>query len=448
MHPDLPMKVHCLARRLLAALALLALAGAAPAAAQDGATLRAEVDRRAAEVQPKVVAWRRDIHQHPELSNRETRTGKLVADHLRALGIDVRYPVARTGVVGVLRGGRPGPVVALRADMDALPVTEQVDLPFRSTVRTTYNGQDVGVMHACGHDLHTAMLMGTAQVLAGMRERIPGTVVFLFQPAEEGPPAGEDGGARLMIREGALQSPRPDAVFGMHVWTQPVGTLHFRPLGTMAAADNMRIVVRGRQTHGAVPWGGVDPIVVASQIVGALQTIPSRQLNLTVAPAVVTIGSIQGGIRQNIIPDSVVMLGTVRTFDPGMQREAHERIRRTAQLIAQSAGGTAEVEIRELAAVTYNHAELTARMAPTLARVVGADRVGTVLPITAAEDFSYYQKEVPGMFFFLGIVPPGQDPARVPANHSPQFFADEGALPVGVRTMAYMAVDYLSGEGK
>jgi amidohydrolase len=435
-------------RAQLAALALLALAGAAPAAAQDGAALRAEVDRRAAEVQPKVVAWRRDIHQHPELSNRETRTGRLVADHLRALGIEVRYPVARTGVVGVLRGGRPGPVVALRADMDALPVTEQVDLPFKSTVRTTYNGQDVGVMHACGHDLHTAMLMGTAQVLAGMRERIPGTVVFLFQPAEEGPPAGEDGGARLMIREGALQGPRPDAVFGMHVWTQPVGTLHFRPLGTMAAADNMRIVVRGRQTHGAVPWGGVDPIVIASQIVGALQTIPSRQLDLTVAPAVVTIGSIQGGIRQNIIPDSVVMLGTVRTFDPGMQREAHERIRRTATMIAQSAGGTAEVEIRELAAVTYNHAELTARMAPTLARVVGADNVGTVLPITAAEDFSYYQKEVPGMFFFLGIVPRGQDPARVAANHSPQFFADEGALPVGVRTMAYMAVDYLSGAGK
>lgn len=434
--------------RRLAALALLALAGAAPAAAQDGAALRAEVDRRAAEVQPRVVAWRRDIHQHPELSNRETRTGRLVADHLRALGMEVRYPVARNGVVGVLRGGRPGPVVALRADMDALPVTEQVDLPFRSVARTTYNGQDVGVMHACGHDLHTAMLMGTAQVLAGMRERIPGTVVFLFQPAEEGPPAGEDGGARLMIREGALANPRPDAVFGMHVWTQPVGTLHFRPLGTMAAADNMRIVVRGRQTHGAVPWGGVDPIVVASQIVGALQTIPSRQLNLTVAPAVVTIGSIQGGIRQNIIPDSVVMLGTVRTFDPGMQREAHERIRRTAQLIAQSAGGTAEVEIRELAAVTYNHAELTARMAPTLSRVVGAEKVGTVLPITAAEDFSYYQKEVPGMFFFLGIVPQGQDPARAPANHSPQFFADEGALPVGVRTMAYMAVDYLSGEGK
>lgn len=433
--------------RLAAVLALLALA-AAPAAAQDGAALRAEVDRRAAEVQPKVVAWRRDIHQHPELSNRETRTGKLVADHLRGLGIEVRHPVARTGVVGVLRGGRPGPVVALRADMDALPVTEQVDLPFKSTVRTTYNGQDVGVMHACGHDLHTAMLMGTAQVLAGMRERIPGTVVFLFQPAEEGPPAGEEGGARLMIREGALQNPRPEAVFGMHVWTQPVGTLHFRPLGTMAAADNMRIVVRGRQTHGAVPWGGVDPIVVASQIVTAFQTIPSRQLNLTVAPAVVTIGSIQGGIRQNIIPDSVVMLGTVRTFDPGMQREAHERIRRTATMIAQSAGATAEVEIRELAAVTYNHAELTARMAPTLGRVVGEERVGTVLPITAAEDFSYYQKEVPGMFFFLGIVPQGQDPAKAPANHSPQFFADEGALPVGVRTMAYMAVDYLSGAGK
>ncbi|HEV2145998.1 MAG TPA: amidohydrolase [Longimicrobiaceae bacterium] len=430
---------------LAAALASVALAGAVPAAAQDAAALRAEADRRAAEVQPRVVAWRRDIHQHPELSNRETRTAKLVADHLRGLGMEVRTGVAHTGVVGVLRGGRPGPVVALRADMDALPVTEQTDLPFRSTVRTTYNGQEVGVMHACGHDLHTAMLMGTAQVLAGMRERIPGTVVFIFQPAEEGPPPGEEGGARLMVKEGVLQDPKPDAVFGLHVWPQPVGTLHFRPLGTMAAADNVRIVVRGKQTHGAVPWGGVDPIVVGAQIVSALQAIPARQLDLTVAPAVVTIGSFQGGVRQNIIPDSVVMLGTIRTFDTTMQRETHERVRRTAQMIAQAAGATAEVEIREAAALTFNDPELTARMAPTLARVVGPERLGTVRPITAAEDFSYYQQQVPGMFFFLGIVPEGQDPARVPANHSPHFFADEGALPVGVRAMAHVAVDFLTG---
>lgn len=436
------------APRLAAALALFACAGAAPAAAQDAAALRAEADRRAAEVEARVVAWRRDIHRNPELSNRETRTGRLVADHLRSLGMEVRHPVAHTGVVGVLRGGRPGPVVALRADMDALPVTEQTDLPFRSVVRTTFAGQEVGVMHACGHDLHTAMLMGTAQVLAGMRERLPGTVVFLFQPAEEGPPPGEEGGARLMIAEGALRDPAPGAVFGVHVWPLPVGTLHYRPLGTMAAADNLRIVVRGRQTHGAVPWGGVDPIVVASQVVGALQTIPSRQLDLTVAPAVVTIGSIQGGIRQNIVPDSVVMLGTVRTFDAAMQRDAHERIRRTAEMIARSAGATAEVEIREAAALTFNDPGLTARMAPTLARVVGEERVGTVRPITAAEDFSYYQQQVPGLFLFLGIVPEGQDPARAPANHSPHFFADEGALPVGVRTLAHLAVDFLSGSGE
>ncbi|HEX7243699.1 MAG TPA: amidohydrolase [Longimicrobiaceae bacterium] len=431
-------------RPLAAALGLLALAGAPAASAQAPAALLAEIDRRAAEVQPQVVAWRRDFHQHPELSNREERTARIVAEHLRKLGLEVRTGVARHGVVATLRGGRPGPVVALRADMDALPVTEQVDLPFRSVARSTYNGQDVGVMHACGHDMHTAMLMGAAQVLAGMRERVPGTVRFIFQPAEEGPPPGEEGGASVMVREGALRDPAPSAIFGLHVWPQPVGTLHYRPLGTMASADNFRIVVRGRQTHGAVPWGGVDPIVVGAQIVTALQTIAARQVNVTLAPSIVTVGSFQGGLRNNIIPDSVVMLGTIRAFDPGMQRDIHERVRRTARAIAESAGATAEVEIRELAPVTYNDPALTARMAPTLERLVGKDRVQPSLPITAAEDFAYYQKVIPGMFFFLGIVPQGQDPAKAPANHSPLFFADEGALPVGVRALAHVAVDYLS----
>ncbi|MBV9773217.1 MAG: amidohydrolase [Gemmatimonadetes bacterium] len=433
------------ARALGAALGALALAHAAPARAQAPGSLDAEITRRVAEVQPRVVAWRRDIHQHPELSNRETRTSQLVAEHLRSLGLEVRTGVAHTGVVGILRGGKPGRTVALRADMDALPVAEQVDVPFRSTVRTTYNGQDVGVMHACGHDMHTAMLMGVAQVLAGMRERIPGTVEFVFQPAEEGPPAGEEGGASMMVREGVFRDPKPDAVFGLHVWTQPVGQLFVRPAGAMASADNLRIVVRGRQTHGAVPWGGVDPIVVGAQIVGALQTIASRQVNVTTAPAVVTIGSFQGGVRQNIIPDSVVMLGTVRTFDDAMRKDIHDRVRRTAEMIAASAGATAEVTIREAAALTYNDPGLTTRMTPTLERVAGSAGTRPSPLITASEDFSYFQREVPGMFVFLGIVPPGTDPATAPANHSPKFFADEAALPVGVRTMATLALDYLMG---
>jgi amidohydrolase len=429
------------------AFLLAALAPAAPAGAQSGAALHAEIDRLVAEVMPQVVAWRRDIHQHPELSNREFRTAGVVADHLRSLGIEVQTGVAHTGVVGVLRGGRPGPVVALRADMDGLPVTEMVDLPFASRARGEYLGQEVGVMHACGHDNHVAILMGTASVLAAMREQLPGTVKFVFQPAEEGPPPGEEGGAGMMIREGVLRDPAPEAIFGLHVWPTPVGTLSVRPAGTMASSDQLRIVVRGRQTHGAVPWGGVDPIVVSAQIVGALQTIPSRQVNVTTAPSIVTIGTIQGGVRNNIIPDSVVMTGTIRAFDPEMQRDIHERIRRTAELVAQSAGATAEVTIGIGNPVTYNDPALTERMTPTLQRVAGAGRATTAERITGAEDFSLYQKEIPGMFFFLGIVPEGQDPATAPANHSPHFFADEGALPVGVRAMTGLAVDFLTGRG-
>jgi amidohydrolase len=327
-------------------------------------------------------------------------------------------------------------------------VTEQVDLPFASKVRTTYNGQEVGVMHACGHDTHVAMLMGVAQVLAGMRQQLPGTVKFIFQPAEEGPPPGEEGGAALMVKQGVLQNPRPEAIFGLHVGVQPqpVGTISYKPLGFMAAADMMRIVVRGRQTHGAVPWGGVDPIVVSAQIVNALQTIPSRQVNLTTAPAVITVGSIQGGIRNNIIPDSVVMLGTIRTFDAAMQSDIHTRVRRTVEMIAQSAGATAELEITRSTPVTTNDPALTERMVGTLQRVAGAENV-KLAPVTmGAEDFAVYQQEIPGLFFFLGVVPKGQDLTQVAANHSPKFFVDEAALPVGVRAMAHLAVDYLAGR--
>ncbi|MBW3655317.1 MAG: amidohydrolase, partial [Gemmatimonadetes bacterium] len=407
----------------------------------------ADVQRRVDAVTPKVVAWRRDIHQHPELGNREVRTARLVADHLRGLGLEVQTGVAHTGVVAVLRGGKPGPVVALRADMDALPVSEQVDLPFASRVTTEYNGQQVGVMHACGHDNHVAILMGAAEVLAGMRAELPGTVKFIFQPAEEGPPAGEQGGAKMMVAEGVLDNPRPGAIFGLHVGVMPapVGTISYRPRGAMAASDNLRIVVRGKQTHGAIPWGGVDPIMVSAQIVQGLQSIVSRQSNLTTAPVVVTIGSINGGLRGNIIPDSVVMVGTVRTLDQAMQSDVHQRIRRTAEMIAQSAGATAEVTVGVGAApLTFNDPALTEKMVPTLQRVAGAERVQLVPPTMGAEDFSEFQKQVPGLIFFLGVVPEGQDLAKVAPNHSPMFFADEGALPVGVRAMAQLAIDYLS----
>jgi amidohydrolase len=413
---------------------------------QQPARLDAEIDRRAAEVTDSVVAWRRDIHQHPELGNRETRTAALVADHLKALGLEVRTGVAHTGVVAVLRGGKPGPVVALRADMDALPVTEEVNLPFKSAARAVYNGQDVGVMHACGHDTHTAMLLGVATVLAGMRAELPGTVKFLFQPAEEGAPAGEEGGAALMIKEGALQNPKPDAVFGLHVFPYPMGHIAARAGGAMASADMLRIVVHGRQTHGALPWRGVDPIVVASQIVLGLQTIASRQLDVTTAPAIITIGSIQGGVRYNIIPDSVVLIGTIRAFDPAMRQDIQARVTRTADDIAHAAGATATTTITGYGGVTWNDPALTERMRATLRRVVGDSLVIEGPPITASEDFSAYEQVVPGMFFFLGITPPGADADTVAPNHSPRFYVDEHALPVGVRAMSHLAVDYLTGR--
>ena len=429
------------------AVAVVMAAAGLGARAAGAQSLAAEIDRRAKAVEPRVVAWRRDIHQHPELGNREVRTAKLVADHLRALGLEVRAGVARTGVVATLRGGRPGPTVALRADMDALPVAEQVDLPFKSTVRTTFNGQDVGVMHACGHDMHVAMLMGAAEVLAGMKAELPGTVQFIFQPAEEGPPRGEEGGAKLMLKEGIWAREKPGAIFGLHVGVAPreVGHLSYRPLGAMASADVLHIVVRGRQTHGAIPWGGVDPIVLSSQIVLGLQTIVSRQSDLTTSPAVVTVGSIQGGVRSNIIPDSVVMLGTVRTFDAAMREDIHKRIRRTAEMIAGSAGATAEVDFVNNAPVTSNDPALAERMAPTLERVAGKGNVSIAQQTTGAEDFGFFQQQVPGLFVFLGVVPKGVKRADVAPNHSPKFFADEGALPVGVRTLANLAVDFLGG---
>jgi amidohydrolase len=428
---------------LLFAAGILLAARAGSGQNRPSDRLADEIDRLTRQVESKVVAWRRDLHQHPELSNREFRTSKIVADHLKSLGLEVRTGVAHTGVVGVLRGGKPGPVVALRADMDALPVAEQVDLPFASKVRTNYNGQEVGVMHACGHDTHTAMLMGVAEVLAGMRAALPGTVKFIFQPAEEGAPAGEEGGAGLMIKEGAFENPRPNAVFGLHVFPFAAGSIAYRPGAIMAASDSFKIVVRGRQTHGAIPWRGIDPTVVASQIVLGLQTIISRQTDLTQAPAVISVGILRSGVRGNIIPDTAEMEGTIRTFDPEVQDGIHKRIRRTAEMIAQSAGATAEVSFVRGNPVTYNDPDLTERMSATLKRVAGEKAVFVVSPSTTAEDFSLYQKEVPGLFFFLGVTPKDKDPAQAAPNHSPGFFADESALPVGVRALANLAVDFL-----
>ena len=410
----------------------------------SSATVDQRIDELAKQVEPSVIACRRDIHQHPELGNRETRTSKLIADKLKSLGIAVKTPIAHTGVVGVLRGGKPGRVVALRADMDALPVTEQVDVPFKSTVRTTYNGQEVGVMHACGHDAHVAILLGVAEVLSKVRDEIPGTVVFLFQPAEEGAPEGEEGGAELMVKEGALANPKVDAVFGLHVTSRyPVGEIAWRPGGMMAAVDSFKIKVHGKQTHGAYPWLGIDPIVVASQIVLALQLIPSRQLDATLAPSVVTVGAIHGGVRNNIIPDDVEMLGTIRSLDKAMRDDIHARIKRTAEDIAAAAGAKAEVAITAGYPITYNDPALTEQTVPTLRRVAGAENTAVVNPTLGAEDFSFYQQNVPGLFFWLGIRPPNQTPEEAPSNHSPRFYVDESGLGLGIRALAHVAVDYL-----
>lgn len=416
----------------------------APSQAQSAnqQTLHAAIDRQAAAIEAKVVAWRRDIHQHPELSFQEERTARLVASHLRSLGLEVQTGVGGHGVVGLLRGGKPGPVVALRADMDALPVTELVDVPFKSMVRATYNGQETGVMHACGHDNHVAILMGTAEVLSGMKAEIPGAVKFIFQPAEEGPPIG---GAGPMIEAGVLENPKVDAIFGLHVGPGPLGSVGWRGGAMAAAADQFRIIVRGKQTHGAFPAAGIDPIVVGSQIVLALQTIISRQSNLVTAPAVLTVGAFHAGLRENIIPDSAWMIGTVRTLDPGMRTDILARLKRTAESIAQSAGASAEVMIEMGYPVTVNDTPLANRMVPSLQRVVGAASVRESPPGTAGEDFSRYLEKVPGFFFGLGVTPRDRDPRTVAPNHSPLFFADEAALPIGVRLMSSVAVDYLVG---
>jgi len=408
-----------------------------------------EVDKMTAEIKDKVVEWRRDFHENPELSNREFKTAEKITAHLKSLGIEVTTGVAKTGVVGILKGGKPGPVLALRADMDALPVTERVDLPFASKMKSTYNNLEVGVMHACGHDTHVAMLMGAAEILSKMKSDLKGTVKFIFQPAEEGAPAGEEGGASLMVKEGVLENPKVDAIFGLHINSMtPVGTLKVKTEGIMAAADRFRIEVKGKQTHGSTPWTGLDPIVTSSQIIMGLQTIISRQVPLTEAPAVLSIGGLHSGVRNNIIPESAEIYGTIRTFDVKMQETIHKNIERTAKSIAESAGLTAEVTIEKMTPVTFNDLSLTNAMMPTLQASAGEKNVEIIKAITGAEDFAFYQEKVPGMFFFVGGMSPNKTPEQVAPHHTPDFFIDESGMQLGVKTFCYLVYDYFNMSAK
>ncbi|MGH8175079.1 MAG: amidohydrolase [Steroidobacter sp.] len=406
---------------------------------------QADLDAAAKKVEPRVVEWRRDLHQHPELSNRETRTADVVAKRLRALGIEVKTGIALTGVAGLLKGALPGPTIALRADMDALPVTEQVDLPFKSTVTTQYRGETVGVMHACGHDAHVAILLGVADVLAGMRSKLRGQVLFIFQPAEEGAPEGETGGAGRMLAEGLFDVAKPEAVFGLHVIASlPTGVIGYRSGPMMAGSDRFNIVVTGRQTHGSRPWGGIDPVIASAQIMTGLQTIVSRQVDITEIPTVISIGAIKGGIRFNIIPDSVEMVGTIRTFDKAVREDVFQRMDRTVKNIAAASGVTATLTFGDSPnPPVINDPALTERSLPSLQRVVGKDNVRMISLQTTAEDFSFYGQQVPSLFFWVGVTPPDRDPVTAAFNHSPLFYLDEDGMSVGVRALLAVGTDYL-----
>ncbi|MDJ0363839.1 amidohydrolase [Hymenobacter sp. H14-R3] len=423
----------------------LGLSLATTGAQAQNAALNTRIATLAAAEQSKVVAWRRDLHEHPELGNEETRTAQLIATQLKSWGLEVQTGVGRTGVVGILRGGKPGRVVALRADMDGLPLTETSGLPFASVVKATYLGQPVGVMHACGHDTHVAMLLGAAEVLSQVKKDLPGTVKFIFQPAEEGSLPGVVGGAKLMVQEGVLEKPKVDAIFGLHIWAStPVGQLTYRPRGEMASSDRFTIKVMGKGAHGAKPWASIDPVVTAAEIITALQTIVSRQVDLTQDAAVVTVGTVQAGVRYNVIPPDATLSGTIRAFSPETQQRIWAAIRRTAAGIAAANGATAEVGIEPYVPVTFNDPALTAQMLPTLQRAAGTDNVHEIKAVTGAEDFACYQEKIPGLFFFLGGMAPGADPATVADHHTAGFRVEESAFPLGVKTLATLAADYLS----
>jgi amidohydrolase len=419
---------------------------AALAAAAASFANAADFDAGLKAVDSKVIVWRRDFHQHPELSDNEVRTAKVVAEHLKKLGLEVTTGVAHNGVTGFLKTGKPGPTIALRADMDALPVTERVDLPFKSTAKSNYRGEEVGVMHACGHDSHTAVLMGVAEVLAGLKSKLRGNVLFVFQPAEEGVPSGQKGGASLMLEEGIFDRYKPEVAIGWHAWaTLHTGEIGYRVGPFMADSNAWKIVVNGRQTHGSRPWRGVDPIVVAAQLVNALQTVVSRQVDLTDQPAVFTVGAIKGGIRNNIIPDSVEMIGTMRTFSPAMKKQMVENIARMTEKTAEASGATAKFELDPYNnPVVLNDPKLSARVLPVLRKVVGDKNVKEIPLITGGEDFAYFANKVPSFFYMVGVSPPQQDLKTVPENHSPLFFIDEQAIPLATRALVAVAVDYLA----
>ena len=438
-------------RKPLYSALLTGLVFSAHASAQTAPSpLEEQIRKDSSAIEAQLIDWRRDIHQHPELGEQETRTARLVAEHLKSLGMEVQTEVGRTGVVGILKGAKPGRTVALRADMDALPVKEPAGLPFASEATGIYHGTEVDVMHACGHDAHTAMLMATAEVLAGMQDQLEGTVMFIFQPAEEGSSLVQPGpdaswGAKLMLEDGLFDNIKPDAIFAIHVMPGPSGQLSWRTGATTAASDMLNISVTGSQGHGGMPWNTIDPVVASAQVVTGVQTVVSRKANLTRSPAVVTIGTINGGTGPNIVPETVEMSGTIRTYDQGVREKLRNDLTLSAEKIAESAGASAKVSIEPMYSTTVNDAELTEQMAPVLERAADGKVATAELP-GAAEDFSFFAEQAPGLYVFLGITPDGQDPATAAPNHNPEFFVDESALVVGTRAMAMMAVDFLSSE--
>jgi amidohydrolase len=412
---------------------------------QDLVKLKARAVEAADKIATKCIAWRRDIHEHPELGNRETRTAGIIASHLRSLGIETKEGVAKTGVVGILRGALPGPCIALRADIDALPIVERVNIPYASREKATYNGQEVGVMHACGHDTHVAMLMSVAEILAGLKREIKGTIKFIFQPAEEGPPEGEEGGAPLMVKEGVMDNPKVDVIFGLHIESDiEVGKIEYKPGSFMASSDWFHIVVKGKGSHGSQPWKGVDPIQISAQIIEGLQSIVSRQSELTKAPVVITVGKIQGGVRSNIIPEECVLDGTIRTLDNAMQLQVHERMKLLVTKIAEASGASATVSIDTKTLVTYNTPELVAKMIPSLQSAAGAGNVKEREWVTGAEDFSYYGTKAPSFFFYLGGMPKGNDPGMAPPHHTADFFVDDSGMNTGIKAFCALVIDYMN----
>lgn len=416
--------------------------------AQKTKSFQEAIETATNKIETKCINWRRNFHEHPELGNREFKTAKIIADHLRSLGLDVKEAVGHTGVVGILRGSKPGPVIGLRADMDALPVAERNNLSFVSKDKAVYNGHEVSVMHACGHDAHMAILMSSAEILAGMKNNLPGTIKFIFQPAEEGPPLGEEGGAELMIKEGVLENPKVDVMFGLHINAQtPIGQIKYREEGMMAASDWFTIKVKGKQSHGAQPWLGVDPVVIGAQIVNGLQTIISRQTELTKYPAIISTTIFHGGVRENIIPEEVTIGGTIRTLDKKMQEEIQARIVQTATNIAEASGATTEVSFTGKTSVVYNNPELTKKVLPSLQKATNGNII-SMNAVTGSEDYSFFANKVPSVFFYLGGMPANADVTKTAAHHTPDFFIDEGGFKTGIKAFCYLVVDYLNKSKK